>query len=69
LEEIDNLLHLEEAHCCADTRALAVHKLALIDAKLADLTAMRNALAGLVKHCDSGNQDGECPIIRALVQD
>lgn len=69
LEEIDHLLHLEGADCCANTRALASHKLALIDAKLMDLTAMRKALSGLVKQCDRGNQRGECPIIHALVQD
>ena len=49
LEEIDRLLRLEGADCCADTRKFTARKLILIEAKLADLTAMRNVLAGLVK--------------------
>ena len=68
LEEIDHLLRLEGADCCTDTRKFTARKLILIEAKLADLTAMRNVLAGLVKQCDGGNQRGECPIIHTLVQ-
>lgn len=69
LEEVGTLLGLEGADCCADTRDLATHKLMLIETKLADLTAMRDVLAGLVTQCDAGNRRGECPIIHALVQD
>jgi MerR family transcriptional regulator, mercuric resistance operon regulatory protein len=68
LEEIVMLLNLEGADCCHETHDLAVHKLALIDAKIADLTNMRTALVGLVKQCESGNQQGNCPIIQSLLQ-
>jgi MerR family mercuric resistance operon transcriptional regulator len=68
LEEIENLLRLEGADCCQDTHALAVHKLALIDAKISDLINMRKALAGLATHCEMGNRQGNCPIIQSLLQ-
>lgn len=68
LEEIENLLRLDGADCCGNTHDLAVHKLALIDAKIADLTNMRRALTGLVHQCEVGDQHGKCPIIEALVQ-
>jgi MerR family mercuric resistance operon transcriptional regulator len=68
LEEIGNLLRLEGADCCSDTHNLAVHKLTLIDAKIADLTSMRKALADLVLQCEQGNQQGNCPIIQSLLQ-
>ena len=69
LEEIAGLLKLDEVRCCADTRALAAHKVALIERKLADLAAMRDALAELVRQCDSGEAEASCPIIRVLEQD
>lgn len=67
LEEIVILLSLEGADCCHDTHELAVHKLSMIDAKIADLTNMRRALVGLVRQCEIGNQQGNCPIIRSLL--
>jgi MerR family mercuric resistance operon transcriptional regulator len=69
LEEISSLLELDEGHACAETRELAVHKLEVIESKLADLDAMRLALKELVLHCDSGAAQGSCPIIRALASD
>ncbi|MFA7351595.1 MAG: Hg(II)-responsive transcriptional regulator [Methylotenera sp.] len=69
LDEINGLLNLNGLRACADTRELAVHKLALVDARLTDLTAMRTSLSEMITRCDAGDQQGECPIIRALVQD
>ena len=66
LEEIENLLRLDGANSCSDTRDVAMRKLALIDAKMADLTAMREALTGLVRQCSIGDRQGICPIIDAL---
>lgn len=68
LEEIRVLLRLEEACACAETRALAAHKVDLIDRKLADLAAMREALAGLISQCDAGESAKGCPIIQVLSQ-
>jgi len=69
LEEITELLRLEEARACAETRDLAAHKMQLIEQKLTDLTAMRKALAGLVQQCDRKQPAKECPIIQVLEQD
>lgn len=69
LDEIGNILQLEDAGCCAETRELAARKLEMIKAKLASLTAMHDSLAGLVKQCDAGRRRGGCPIIEALVRE
>lgn len=69
LEEIAELLRLEEARACAETRALAAHKMRLIDRKLTGLAAMRKALAGLVQQCDRKQPSKGCPIIQVLEQD
>ncbi len=69
LEEIASLLRLDGADCCADTRELAAHKIALIERKLLDLAAMRAALAALVHQCNTGQAGGPCPIISVLEQD
>lgn len=66
LDEIQQLLRLEAADCCSDTRNLAEHKLAVIEAKMADLSDMRNALKTLVRQCEVGDQQGHCPIIESL---
>lgn len=69
LEEITELLRLEEARACAETRALAAHKMQLINLKLKDLASMRKALAGLVQQCDRKQLAKGCPIIQVLEQD
>jgi MerR family transcriptional regulator, mercuric resistance operon regulatory protein len=69
LEEIAGLLRLDGADCCADTRELAAHKVAVIEQKLLDLTAMRDALAALMRQCEHGQAEGPCPIISVLAQD
>lgn len=71
LEEITGLLRLDASDCCADTRELAAHKVALIERKMLDLTAMRDALADLVRQCDAGQEQTQtsCPIIRVLARD
>lgn len=69
LEEVTALLHLEAACLCAETRALAAHKVDIIDRKLADLAAMREALVSLVRQCDGGKSCKGCPIIQALTQE
>lgn len=69
LEEIGALLALDEARACGETRDLAAHKLQVIEDKLADLKAMRKALTGLLRQCDTGATRGTCPIIQALAAD
>lgn len=69
LEYIGGLLEIDEAHACAETRELAVHKLEGIENKLADLQAMRKALIALLGQCDAGAATGNCPILHALAAD
>ncbi len=66
LEEIGRLLLLEDTLECRKARDIAAGKLNKIDEKLADLSAIRNALAKLIRKCDSGYKPGACPIINAL---
>jgi MerR family mercuric resistance operon transcriptional regulator len=68
LEEVAGLLRLNVASACAETRELAAHKLALIEEKVSELTAMRKGLAALVSQCDKGGKR-PCPIIQTLVTD
>ncbi len=69
LDEIAGLLRLDAAHACANTRELAARKRQIIEQKLADLVAMRKALAKLMRQYDSVNRTGACPIIDALATD
>jgi len=69
LDEIAGLLQLDVAHACAEIRDLGARKLQIIEQKLADLTAMRKALAKLMRQCDSLDGTGACPIIDALATD
>jgi MerR family mercuric resistance operon transcriptional regulator len=69
LEEIAGLLALDEARAGAKTRGLAAHKRQVIEAKLADLKAMRKALTAQVRQCGNGATTGACPIIHALAAD
>jgi MerR family mercuric resistance operon transcriptional regulator len=66
LDEAGALLTLDAACACGETRVLAIRKRALIEQKIADLAAMRQALGGLVQQCDAGNSEANCPIIDVL---
>jgi MerR family mercuric resistance operon transcriptional regulator len=66
LDEVGALLTLDAACACSETRTLAVRKLGLIEQKIADLAAMRQALGGLVQQCDGGDGQATCPIIDIL---
>ena len=69
LGEVGSLLALDEADACTDTRELAMHKLQVIERKLADLNAMRDSLTELLRQCDTGANESSCPIIHALAAD
>ncbi len=66
LSEVGGLLKLDTACLCADTRALAARKLALIEQRMADLAAIREALTALIQQCDAGDGRDHCPIIDVL---
>lgn len=68
LEEIRGLLALSDARTgdMAAVRAAAREKLALLQARIAELERVRDALRGLVEACPGhGDLDG-CPILSAL---
>ncbi|MDH4556394.1 Hg(II)-responsive transcriptional regulator [Pseudomonas sp. BN417] len=69
LAEVGDLLKLAHGHTCAETQALAVRKLRLIEEKIADLAAMQQALGILVRQCDAGSGKEGCPIIEVLARD
>ncbi len=68
LREVKELLALREVPraTCGDVVALARHKVEEIDAKVADLRAMRAALTGLLKGCTGTAPIARCPIIESL---
>jgi MerR family transcriptional regulator, mercuric resistance operon regulatory protein len=66
LEEVRGLLMLEDGQSCRETRLLAEHKLAVIEARMADLSRMRRLLKGLIAECEEGKRPRSCPIITTL---
>lgn len=66
LDEVKGLLLLEDGQNCAETRLLAERKLALIEARIADLNRMRRMLNGLIAECAEGRRPRSCPIIATL---
>ena len=66
LEEVLHLLEFGDSRHCAETRDLAAEKLEAIERKIADLEAMRRALAGLVAECNRRSKRRGCPIIESL---
>ena len=69
IEDCRALLSLWEdrSRASADVRALASRHLDEIDAKLAELEAMRQTLSHLVDRC-GGNDRPDCPIIAGLAE-
>lgn len=65
LEEIGELLALDATHDRPRARELATERLAALDAKIAELTEARTALARLATAC-AGSTRGPCPIIEAF---
>jgi MerR family transcriptional regulator, mercuric resistance operon regulatory protein len=68
LEEVKALLRLEDGQNCRETRALAEHKLALIEERIADLNRMRRLLKALIGECSAGKRPRSCPIIATLIR-
>jgi len=67
LEEITNLLKLEDGRSCRETERLAQQKLALVEARIADMERLRKTLRELIGRCESGRGKMACPIIESLV--
>lgn len=67
IEDCRTLLALweDKARASAEVKRIAAKHLTEIDAKIADLGAMRGTLADLVEHCRGDNRP-DCPIIKSL---
>ena len=68
LAEIQRLMVLEDPRSCGKARSLAAEKLALVEARLADLERMRGVLKDLVARCDLRRGKVACPIIATLTE-
>ena len=66
LDEVKNLLALEDGQSCKTTHDLAIRKLAIVEARVADLNRMRRTLKTLITQCETGNGRIACPIISTL---
>ncbi len=65
LEEIGELLDLDAVNDRTRARALALGRIAALDAKIAEMQNARLALVRLAEDCGSGSA-GRCPIIAAF---
>jgi MerR family transcriptional regulator, mercuric resistance operon regulatory protein len=68
LAEVQRLLVLEDPQSCGKARSLAAEKLALVEARIADLERMRGVLNELVARCDVRRGKVACPIIATLTK-
>ncbi|HEX4326300.1 MAG TPA: MerR family DNA-binding protein, partial [Burkholderiales bacterium] len=57
---------LSNSRHCGETREAAERKLAQLEGKIADLAAMRDSLALLIRACRKPGTKAGCPIIEAL---
>ena len=65
LDEISELLALEASDDRARVRSLARQRIATLDAKIAQMTETRAALARLADQC-AASEKGPCPILAAF---
>ena len=70
MAEIAELLKLwqNQRRSSANVKKIASHHLAALDAKLAEMAAMRKTLQHLV-HCCSGDDRPDCPILDELAHE
>lgn len=66
LDDVAVLLQLNDGTGHVRARQLAVGRLAEIEARLADLVAMRDVLRGLVRRCAHAEGRVPCPIIATI---
>lgn len=66
LDEVKLLLALEDGQSCKKTHDLAVKKLVIVEARVADLNRIRRMLKTLIAECETGSGRIACPIISTL---
>ena len=70
LDEVEELLRLRESRrvSCAAVSSAGRAKMATVEAKIADLKAIKRALAVLLASCERNDRDRECPILESFEQ-
>ena len=65
---MDQLLQLrvDRVSSCDEVQALAEAKIDSIEGKVRQLSALKSALEVLVRSCEAGAEDRECPILEVL---
>lgn len=68
LADVESLLQLAEGgpESCEAAGGMAAEKVADLDTRIADLQAMRTALARLVETCQRPRERRECPILAEI---
>src|SRR5438270_486941 len=66
LDEVAALLQLDDGRSCSVARGLAERKLAVVEDRLKDLSALRDQLTSLVRRCRTERGKVRCPLIDAL---
>jgi len=66
LDEVSALLQLNDGRSCSTARELAERKLAVVEDRLKDLSALRDQLSNLVRRCRTERGKVHCPLIDAL---
>ena len=68
LDEVGELLALADGNGCSPACGVAERRLADIDAKIADLVAMRRALHNLVDACQGSAAQDPCPLVASFAR-
>lgn len=68
LNEVEQLLHLAAGgpDACDAARMLANHRISDLEARIADLRAMRDSLWQLVQTCERPHGERECALLESL---
>lgn len=68
LNEVEQLLHLASGGpaACESARTLANHRISDLEARIADLRAMRDSLRRLAQTCERPHGERECPLLESL---
>lgn len=68
LDEVEQLLHLARGGpaSCDAARALAEARITDLEARIAELSVMRDSLARLIETCTRPSTQRECPLLEAL---
>ncbi|BBZ54706.1 MerR family transcriptional regulator [Mycolicibacterium phocaicum] len=68
LDDIEELLHLAGGGpaACEEARSMADRRIADLQLRIDELTAMRDALARLIRTCDQPRAQRDCPILQDI---